>query len=309
MGAANVIPGVSGGTIAFISGIYEEFIDSLKSFNLTALKLLFTGKLWKFLDHINFKFLLVLFLGVGTSLVTLGKLLKYLLKDETSISTLLVTSFFFGLILASILFVVKLIKQWSLSTIISLLVGTAMAVSLSFLKPAQENSSLYYLFLCGIAAMSSMILPGLSGSFVLILMGNYQLIMLDSVTDPKEHLHILLPVAAGAVIGFILLSHGISFLLKKVYNQTIAILGGFILGSLLIVWPWKTPIYLKNAAGEVVIKHAENPDKAQKVIEGYDKFLPKFNISADWYAILFILLGIVIVVGLEKIGSKKQAAE
>ena len=154
----------------------------------------------------------------------------------------MVWSFFFGLIIASIYYVAKMINSWNISSIVFLLIGITFATSLAFLKPLSENSSSYYLFICGIVSVASMILPGLSGSYVLILMGNYQLIMLQSVSDPISNLNILIPVILGSIIGFLTLSHSISYVLKKHYDSTISLLTGFIVGSLLIIWPWKVPL-------------------------------------------------------------------
>lgn len=297
MGAANVVPGVSGGTIAFVTGIYEEFIDSLKSFNLEALKLLFKGRFGELLNYINAKFLVVLFTGITISIVTLGKVLKILIEK----SDVLVSAFFFGLILASIYIVAKMVKKWNLSSIISLIVGTGIAVSLAFIKPASENSSMIYLFICGIAAMSSMILPGLSGSFVLILLGNYQLIMLEAASNPVSNIKILAPVIIGAIVGFLLLSHAVSYLLDKFYDITVSLLTGFILGSLLIIWPWKQAIYLMdNVTKELILK------KGEKIVSGYTWHLPDFSTSTANYAVLLIIAGAILVLAVEKIGNKKM---
>ena len=154
-------------------------------------------------------------MGVGLSIVSLAKLIEYLFNKNEQ----LVWSFFFGLILASIYYVGKMVKNWNIISVSSLTLGIILASALAFIKPVSENASIYYLVLCGVVAVSSMILPGLSGSYVLILMGNYQLIMLQSVSDPINNMSILLPVVIGAIIGFLGLSHGISYVLKKFYNQ------------------------------------------------------------------------------------------
>ncbi len=287
MGAANVIPGVSGGTIALITGIYEELINSIKSFDLNAVKLLLKGNIKAFLKHINFNFLFSVFLGVAISIVSLAKILEYLFEQNE----LLVWAFFFGLILASIYYVGKMVKVWNIKSYSTLVIGTAIAIGISFLKPTNENDAIWYLFICGIVAVSSMILPGLSGSYVLILMGNYQLIMLRSVSDPIHHIDILLPVISGAIIGFLLLSHGISYILKKHYDATIALLTGFVIGSLLIIWPWKT------AAETIIGRNGET-----KII-AYQWNLPDFSNGANLSAFLLILIGIITVWGIEKMGS------
>tara|TARA_Y100000589_G_scaffold332102_1_gene389289 strand:- start:5116 stop:6042 length:927 start_codon:yes stop_codon:yes gene_type:complete len=282
MGAANVIPGVSGGTIALVTGIYEELILSLKSFNLKAIKLVFSGKFKEFSKHINLNFLIAVFFGVAISIVSLAKLLEYLFHQNE----LLVWSFFFGLILASIFFVGKMVKTWNIASILSLIIGVAIAVGIAFLKPSSENTDLWYLIICGIVAVASMILPGLSGSYVLILMGNYKLIMLTSVSDPLNNLNVLIPVFLGAVLGFLILSHGIAFVLKRFYDATISLLTGFVIGSLFVIWPWKVSAETIN--GKVI---------------SYEWLLPDFSNIDNIYAICFIAFGFITVWGIEKIGT------
>ena len=288
MGAANVIPGVSGGTIALVTGIYEELIESLKSFNLQAFKYLTKLKFNEFSKHINLSFLVTVFIGLAVSIISLAKLIEYLF----SLNEQLVWSFFFGLIIASIYYVGKMVSKWCFSSFSSMFLGIVVASSLAFIKPLSENSATYYLILCGVVAVSSMILPGLSGSYVLILMGNYQLIMLKSVSNPISNWHILFPVIIGAIIGFLGLSNVISFVLKRYYDLTISLLTGFVIGSLLIIWPWKI-------ATETII--GRNGDI--KVVS-YDWLLPdKLNIE-NISSLLLILLGIILVWGIEFLGSK-----
>ena len=296
MGAANVIPGVSGGTIAFITGIYEELIDSLKSFDLRALSLALRLRVREFVAHVNLRFLVPLFLGIGVSLVTLGKALDWLFTHHP----VPVWSFFFGLILASVYFVSKNIKKWRAGTVAAFIVGVALALSLAFMKPAAEDASFLYLTICGIVAICSMLLPGLSGSFVLILMGNYQLIMLQAV--PDRNLGVIIPVGIGAMIGFILLSHIISYLLRHHHDNTLSVLTGFILGSLVIIWPWKSEILLLDEQGLPLLKDGE------KIVQGYDWLIPSFNHASNWLAVGMMLVGIVAVALLEQgaAGSPKS---
>lgn len=288
MGAANVIPGVSGGTIALITGIFERLIDALKSFDITAFRLLLKGKLKEFANYIDLYFLIALFTGVGIAIITLAKLFKFLFENYP----VYIWAFFFGLVLASVYFVAKTVKKWSLSVVISFIAGTAIALIITFLKPGTENSSFVYLLLCGVVAICSMILPGLSGSFVLLLMGNYKLVMVDAVNNMD--MGILLPVGIGAVGGLLLFSHFLSWLLKKFHNQTIATLSGFILGSLGILWPWKEAI--TQTFGEKV-----------KII-GYNWNMPQMN-GEFFMAFLYIVLGILTIVLTEYLaekGSKSQ---
>ncbi|MEM9159771.1 MAG: DUF368 domain-containing protein [Verrucomicrobiota bacterium] len=306
MGAANVIPGVSGGTIAFVTGIYEDFIDALKSFDAKALKLALSFKVRELLAHIRFSFLFPLFLGVLISLVSLGKLFDWLFIDHP----MLTWAFFFGLILASVYYVSKNIKRWNSASLISFVIGVSAASSLAFLKPAEENDSFIYLALCGIVAICSMILPGLSGSFVLILMGNYQLLVLQTIPNTIDalrsfdfpaflgNLKTLLPFAVGAGFGFITLSHVISFLLKRAHDATLSVLTGFILGSLIIIWPWKNETYLQNETGEFILKEGE------KIVQGYQWFSPSFTETSTYLGLGLILAGIISVALLERTAQK-----
>lgn len=287
MGAANVIPGVSGGTIALVTGIYEELIHSLKAFNVKAIQLLVKFKFKAFSAHVNLNFLIAVFTGIAVSILSLAKVLEFFFdKNE-----LLVWSFFFGLILASIYYVGRLVKTWNFYNSISLLLGVVIAVGIAFLKPASENIATWYLLICGVVAVSSMILPGLSGSYVLILLGNYQLIMLTSVSDPFNHIHVLIPVLIGAVLGFLALSHGIAFVLERFYDATISLLTGFVIGSLLVIWPWKEPATI------IIGRNGE-----EKVVS-YNWLFPDFMEWENSYAFLMIILGIIIVWGIEKLGS------
>jgi len=287
MGAANVIPGVSGGTIAFITNIYEELIRSLKSFDLHALKLLMSFKFLAFLNYINFRFLMVLFSGVFLSIITLGKLLAFLFEFYP----IYVWAFFFGLIIASVYYVGKNIDKWDVKSWLPLIAGSLIAILIAYLNPANENENFFYLFICGIVAMASMLLPGLSGSFVLILMGNYQLIFLEAV--PEFDLTILIPVVLGSAVGFILLSRIISFLLDRFRDSTIGLLTGFILGSLVIIWPWKKAEYLVNETGEYILKNGK------QIVESYEWFSPDLADPETWFAAIFILLGLIAVILIE----------
>lgn len=293
MGAANVIPGVSGGTIAFITGIYEPFIASLKSFDGKAINHLVHFRFKQLALHINFQFLLVLGLGILVSLFTIGKLLDYLFINYP----VYVWSFFFGLIAISIKSVGTNISKWTLPVYTSFAIGTGIAVLLAFLTPASESDATVYLILCGAVAMASMILPGLSGSFVLILMGNYQLIMLQAI--PGLHLHVIIPVGIGAVLGFVVLSRAIHFLMEKHQDKTIAILTGFILGSLLIIWPWKSEVHLLSEGGLPIIKNGK------ELVSGYQWFMPELS-SQTLYALILMVLGVGLVNVIERLSKIKK---
>ncbi len=272
MGAANVIPGVSGGTIALITGIFERLINAIKSFNAQAIKLLFSGKIKEFAKHTDFIFLIAIFGGVAASIISVARLFDYLFEHYP----VYIWAFFFGLILASVIFVGRTIEKWTLSVLLVFIIGTAAAVSVSLLSPAHENDSFFYLMICGVVAVCSMILPGLSGSFVLILMGNYQLVMIDAINEMR--LDVLLPVVLGSALGLLGFSYILSWVFKKFRDQTISILTGFILGSLGIIWPWKNAIIQPFGDKEKVV--------------GYDYILPEMNMEFV-IALAFIIIGFV----------------
>lgn len=294
MGAANVVPGVSGGTIALITGIFEKLIESIKSFDLKALKFLFTGKFKAFAQHVNLDFLLAVFLGIAISILTFAKLFAFLFDNYP----VYIWSFFFGLILASVYFVGKTVDKWNLVVVLMFALGTILAISISVLKPASENSSIIYLFVCGIVAACSMILPGLSGSFVLILLGNYRLVMIDAVND--LNFVILLPVVFGAVVGLIAFSYFLSWIFKRYKNQTIALLTGFILGSMGMIWPWKTPSYALDVDGNLLMKGGE------KVVESYSWNFPNPASIEFLIAILLMILGVLLIWFMEKKAASKE---
>ena len=298
MGAANVIPGVSGGTIALITGIFERLIDSLKSFNIDALKLLMKGKINDFIKHTDLIFLIVVMFGAGVSIVSLAKLLTFLFENYP----IFIWAYFFGLILASVWFVGRTIEKWTFAVILWFLVGTSIAIAITIMKPATENDSFLYLFISGIVAICSMILPGLSGSFVLVLMGEYELI-LRAVDD--LNFAVLLPVAIGAIVGLLAFAHLLSWLYKKYKNQTIALLTGFILGSLAILWPWKMTFDASNNQIPV--------DKFGKLlIEGidmktvtYERFFPAIDMIF-FIAVILAVVGFFTIWILEKTADKKE---
>jgi len=289
MGTANVIPGVSGGTIALITGIFEKLIDSIKSFDLKAVRLILKGDFKGFFNHVNMGFLLSVFFGIFISILTLAKILGYLFENYP----VFIWAYFFGLILASVYFVGRRIEKTDLWVVVTFLVGTLIAVLLSVLSPATENTSIYYLILCGVVAICSMILPGLSGSFVLILMGNYELIFIKAVNE--FDMGILIPVGVGAVIGLLAFSHILSWIFKRYKDQTISLLTGFILGSLSILWPWKNEVYQTNQLGEILVKSGGDP-----VIISYEKYLPQqFDIEVI-ISILLMITGIITIWVIER---------
>jgi len=286
MGAANVIPGVSGGTIAFITGIYERLIYALKSFNTKAAGFLLKGKLKDFAQYTDLGFLGTLSAGVAVSILSLAKLLEYLFDNYP----VLLWAFFFGLILASVYYVGKQVQQWNAATIVALIIGTAIAVGISLLNPAQENTNFWYVFICGIVAICSMILPGLSGSFILIIMGNY-LLILKAIGN--FNFNILLPLGLGCAVGMVAFSNLLSYIFKRFPDVTIALLTGFILGSLNILWPWKE-------AAETFTK----PNGEVTVLK-YAKVLPNELDLHTLLAIGLIVVGIVSIFFIERLAKPK----
>jgi len=294
VGAANVIPGVSGGTIELITGIFEKLINSIKSFDLKAVRFIFTGKFKSFARHVNLDFLIAVFSGIAVSILSLAKLLDYLFNNYP----VYVWAYFFGLILSSIYFVSKRISHWHFSVIICMITGAAIAALISILNPAVENDSFIYLVICGIVAICSMILPGLSGSFVLVLMGNYKLVMINAVTNFR--LEILIPVALGAASGLIAFSHFLSWVYRKFRDQTIAILTGFILGSLSILWPWQKPVVLADAAGNPILKDGK------QIVSGFAKYVPgEFNREVI-IVIALVLAGFITILVTEKLAKQNN---
>ncbi len=285
IGSANVIPGVSGGTIALITGIFERLVNSLKSFNMTALKLLFTGKFKEFAKHTDLVFLCSVGLGVAVAILTIARIFDFLFKNYPTY----LWSFFFGMILTSIYYVGKTVEKWDWKTILSFVVGTAIAVFIAFGTPAKENDNFLYLMICGAVATCSMILPGLSGSFVLVLMGNYQLVMIQAVKDLD--FGILIPVVIGAAVGLIAFAHLLAWIYKNYRDITISLLTGFILGSMPIIWPWK----------HEVITYFGNEAKTT----GYEYFKPEFDIHFAT-AIVILLIGAAIIVLTEKMAANKD---
>jgi putative membrane protein len=295
IGAANIIPGVSGGTIALITGIFEKLIYSIKSFDIKAIKLLFIGKFEGFSNYVNLNFLITVLLGIIVSILTLAKILAFLFDRYP----VFIWAYFFGLIFASVYFVGKTISKYNTSVILIFIFGTVIAAFISILNPATENRELYYLFICGIVAVCSMILPGLSGSFVLILMGNYELVFIYSVNNLD--VKILLPVILGAIFGLLAFSHLLSWIFLRFKNETIALLTGFILGSLSILWPWKNEVYLTDEVGNLIFKN-----NGDLIIQGYNKYFPESFNREVVIAIFLIILGVVTIWLIEKFARRKE---
>ena len=235
MGMADVVPGVSGGTIAFISGIYGELIDSIRKFDVTALRLLCKFRIGEFWRHINGKFLFSVLLGIGIAIFSLARLMDYLLKNHP----IEVWAFFFGLIVASTIWIAREVEQWNWQSLIGLLVGAALAYWITVASPTQTPNDWWFIMLSGAIAICAMILPGISGAFILLLLGKYQFII-QAVGELK--IGILALFGVGVAVGIISFSHLLSWLLRRYKNVTVALLMGFMIGSLNKVWPWKETV-------------------------------------------------------------------
>ena len=317
MGAANKVPGVSGGIVAFVGGFYEEFIYSLQKVNLKAFKLLFNGRFKSFYRYVNGQFLSLLIFGMLVSYFSISKILDYFLERKE----LFVWSAFFGMILGSIYYIAKDFNFWNKKTGIAGIIGLTIGIAISFLSPATQNDNLIFIFFCGIISVSGMTLPGLSGSFILILLGNYVLLLVDSVnalfdtmaellkgdfsfvqnTKRLHTLKILAVFTTGSAVGLVTLSHVLTYLLKHYKHITTAIIIGFITGSLGVVWPWKKTIYKTNIDGVLAVDSNGNA-----VIMNYERYIPNFAISETWWAFFFIIVGIAILLGLDWYGKNRK---
>lgn len=286
MGAADVIPGVSGGTIAFIMGIYDEFVGSIARIDATAVKMLFSGRIRDFWKHINGTFLLSLVLGIGVSVVALAGLMQTLLTNYP-IQT---WAFFFGLIVASSIFILRGISDWRIRDFGFLAMGLLLGVVVCTLSPTQTPDDLWFIFLSGALAICAMILPGISGSFILLILGKYQYIMgvitnVVSGVDMGRNLLILGVFMVGAVVGILGFSKFLHWLLARWHRTTLIVLAGFIIGSLVKVWPWSN------------VEAMEQVSRCGGYLWGW--------------ALLFAVIGFSLVTGIEIAGklssSKKQA--
>ena len=290
MGAADVVPGVSGGTIAFISGIYEELLSTISNVNLSLLKTLKTSGIKAAWKQLNGSFLVALFLGIFVSIVSLAKVIKHLLESQP----ILLWSFFFGLVLASIIYIAKQITDWNFEAFLILIIGAVLAYFITTLNPlVSENSSSLFVFLAGAIAICAMILPGISGSFILVLLGAYKPV-LEAINN--RDFKTILVFMAGAIVGLLAFSRVLKWLFKNHKNLTLALLTGFIIGSLNKIWPWKETLTCRiNSRG------LEVPFNQQSI--------SPFSFDEDpqlIMAIAFAVLGFVLILGMEKLAIKKQ---
>lgn len=292
MGAADVVPGVSGGTIAFITGIYEELINSIKSIDVSLLKLIREKngivKVWQ---AINGNFLVALFLGIAVSILSLAKAITWALHTYPE----LLWGFFFGLIIASAILIATKIRSWNIPVIIAMLAGIAVAYYITVATPAETPNASWFIFLSGMIAICAMILPGISGSFILLLMGKYKYI-LGSISELD--LQVLIVFALGCVVGLLSFSRVLSWMFKRFHDLTVAILTGFMIGSLNKVWPWKVTLsWRTNSKGEEVPLLQEN--------------VSPFSYEGEPYLVGVVLLAvaaIAVVLLLERFGKRSTAS-
>ena len=291
MGAADAVPGVSGGTIAFMTGIYEELIFSLKQCGFTALKMLFQEGLKAAWQHINGGFLLTLFSGIIISILTLSRVVLYLLANHP----ILLWSFFFGLILAAVWSLIRHIDKWEICTFTTFLIGTVSAFFITTITPTTIETSPLIVFLSGMIAICAMILPGISGSFILLLLGMYAPML---IAVKELQLATLCIFAIGCVAGLLSFSHVLSWMFKYYKTMTLALLGGFMLGSLNKVWPWKQTIE------SVIDRHGKEIPLVQNNILPHTFETLYTQPAYIWYAITLMLFGLGMVIVLEKISQK-----
>lgn len=296
MGSADVVPGVSGGTIAFITGIYEELLNSIKQFDRQAVQLLFRRQfadLWK---HVNGRFLATLLSGIGLSVITLAKLIHYLLEHNP----IQLWSFFFGLIIISALMVSREVKKWDWKVIISWIAGIVAAFVITGATPANTPENYFFIFISGAIAICAMILPGISGSFILLILGKYEFII-GAVKDLD--IGVIVVFALGCVVGLLSFARFVSWLLSKYHDVTVGVLAGFMIGSLNKIWPWKETLsYFTNSKGELVplVQHNIMPTE----------YLAKTNHNPLMLqALLFAALGILLVVAIEKIAKFRKESK
>ena len=292
MGAADVVPGVSGGTIAFITGIYVELVNSIKNISFRTISTLWKEGLPAFWKAVNGNFLLSIVAGILISVLSLARILEYLLVNHP----VLIWSFFFGLIIGSAIFVARSIEKWNIGTFISLLAGIAIAWIITSFTPAETSEAYWFIFLAGALAICAMILPGISGSFILLLLGKYQFV-LSALNEGR--ISIIAVLLAGALTGIIAFSHLLSWLLEKFHHLTIALLAGFMIGSLNKIWPWKVTVetYI-DSHGEI------QPLLQDNVLPG--RFISETGADPQiFWAVLLALAGFLLIFLFEGM-SKKQ---
>lgn len=316
MGAANKIPGVSGGIVAFVAGFYPEMIHSLRRVNLKFLKLLFNKKRNLGWEYANIKFLIYLFLGSLFSYFGISQLLDLGFTHYEKE----VWGLFFGLILTSLYYVYWDIKVWNFRTVLGVLFGIGTGLLITLATPGVENDQLWMVFLCGMVGILGMTMPGLSGSFLILVLGNYNLLLVDSVnhlfdiiihlaqfkfsvfSDPTKmhYLIIIITFGIGSIVGLIFFSNLLSYVLKQYQQITTATIIGFIAGTIFTSWPWKYTNYRVSESGHIVTSQIGDP-----VVSNYEYYVPNLNLLSTYSTLGSIVLGCAILVLLQSYGRKK----
>ena len=319
MGAADAVPGVSGGTIAFISGIYEELVTTISNVNFSLFKTLKKEGFTAFWRQLNGNFLVALLTGISISFITFMRLAKYLIENHP----ILIWSFFFGLIIASILYIGKQIVSWNIKIFVSIIIGALIAFYITTIPSLANNDNPYFLFIAGAIAICAMILPGISGSFILVILGAYKTLS-DAVHDVD--IKKILIFIGGAIVGLLSFSRLLRWLFKHYENTTLAVLTGFIIGSLNKVWPWKETIsvFSKEKGNEIMFNEVADVgtlsvfQKSTQDFESYKTVIEKSihpfyyseinnNINPSLlYAIIFMILGFLTIFILERVSTNKN---
>ena len=317
MGAANKVPGVSGGTVSFVLSFYEEMIYSFQKINGKAFKLLISGRFKSFYQYVNGQFLLLIMGGSMFSYFSISLVLDYFLKHYE----LYVWSWFFGMIIGSVFYIYKDFGDWNFKNTFSFIIGISVGIGISFMTPAQENDNLWFVFICGIIGVSGMTLPGLSGSFILILLGNYVLLLVDSVNglfnvitgllsgnveviklpENVRYLKIISVFTVGSAFGLVSISHILGYVLKRWHQIVTAVIIGFIAGSLGIVWPWKKKLFVEENGVFLL------DGKGNKIVRNYERFFPDMANAETWIAVFYVVIGILLILGVDYYDRKRKS--
>jgi len=287
MGSADVVPGVSGGTMAFILGIYEELITSIRDIaSPQTVRLLAGFKLKQAYDELPWRFLLAVGLGIVLAILSLAQFLEYMLQNQP----VMIWSFFFGLVLASIFTVSKRVKQWQISRLVGLVIGAVVAYIIVGMVPLETPNDPWFLFFSGALAICAMILPGISGAFILVLLGKYEFVL--SAVNNRDMITLAI-VAAGAAVGLVTFAQILGWFFKRYHDITVAVLMGLMLGSLRKIWPWKeTVAYIERHGVQIPIKQVN--------------VLPPGWSSEVALAIVLAIIGFGVVIVLDYVASRKQ---
>jgi putative membrane protein len=289
IGIANIVPGVSGASLAFILGVYQNIINITTRLDLHLLKLIFTGQFKKIKDYISLQFLSAVSIGIVISFITLARILEYLLNHDHF--EILTWSYFFGIIIGSIYYISQFISKWRLQEWLYFILGLIISLSMLFIEPSEENKNLVFIFLCGIIGAIGMITPGLSGSYILELLGNFELLLVDTIThltsfnfdnNYLDSIGIFIIFLIGQLVGLILFSRVIKWLIQTYKNITFSLISGFITGSLIHIWPWQ------KKSNDLLINNLEIPEITTQNI----------------YAGICIFIGIISIVFIERLASK-----